>query len=164
MYLIEQGKICISMKAADGHEVTIAELGAGDFFGEMALIDGKPRSARATALEPARLAISLAQAFPLLRSGQLAGCHRNAECACASPRRTDELLQNRITRNVNEEEAATLTFADHAVDVIAEFRGSWKFIIVSLATLVVWIVANTARPVNQEPVRSVPVHPVEPRH
>jgi CRP/FNR family transcriptional regulator, cyclic AMP receptor protein len=143
MYLIEQGKICISMKAADGHELTIAELGVGDFFGEMAMLDGKPRSARATALEPARLAILSRKHFLSFVQGNSQVATEMLSALAHRLRRTDELLQNRITRNVNEEEAATLTFADHAADVIAEFGGSWKFIIVSLATLVVWIVANT---------------------
>ncbi len=143
MYLIEAGKVCISMKAADGHELTIAELGAGDFFGEMAMLDGQPRSARATALERSRLSI-------LSRDHFLKFMQNNADVALEMLsalahrlRRTDELLQNRITRNVNEEEAAHLTFADKAADVIAEFGGSWKFIICSLGIFCVWVATNT---------------------
>src|SRR5437764_10890959 len=51
MYLIEKGKIQISMKSSDGEELILAVLGQGDFFGEMALIDGHPRSANATICE-----------------------------------------------------------------------------------------------------------------
>ena len=47
MYLIEEGKVRICVRAKDGHEVTLTELHRGDFFGEMALLDGKPRSADA---------------------------------------------------------------------------------------------------------------------
>ena len=143
MYLIEKGKISISMTAADGHELTIAELSHGDFFGEMAMLDGQPRSARATAAEESRLAI-------LSREHFLSFVHGNANVAIEMLsalahrlRRTDELLQNRITRNVNEEEAAQLTFADNAADVIAEFGGSWKFIIFSLVLFVIWVAMNT---------------------
>src|SRR4029453_10063865 len=56
MYLIESGKVRICVQAKDGHEVTLAELGRGDFFGEMALFDGKPRSADAQVTQDARLA------------------------------------------------------------------------------------------------------------
>ena len=42
-----------------------------------------------------------------------------------------------------EEIAAQLTLADRAADVIAEFGGSWKFILASLLLFVVWVVANT---------------------
>jgi CRP/FNR family cyclic AMP-dependent transcriptional regulator len=142
MYLIEQGTIGISMKAADGQQLTIAELGRGEFFGEMAMIDGKPRSATATALEPSRLAI-------LSRRHFLSFVQSNSNVALEMLgalahrlRRTDELLQNRITRNVNEEEAAHLTFGDRAADTIAEFGGSWKFIIASISLFILWIGTN----------------------
>jgi len=143
MYLIESGKICISMNSADGHELTIAELSAGDFFGEMAMLDGKPRSARATALEPSRLATLSREHFLSFVQGNAQVATEMLSALAHRLRRTDELLQNRITRNVNEEEAAQLTFADKAADVIAEFGGSWKFIIVSLGILVVWVITNT---------------------
>jgi uncharacterized membrane protein len=142
MYLIEQGTIGISMKAADGQQLTIAELGRGEFFGEMAMIDGKPRSATATALESSRLAI-------LSRHHFLSFVQSNSNVALEMLgalahrlRRTDELLQNRITRNVNEEEAAHLTFGDRAADTIAEFGGSWKFIIASIGLFIIWIGTN----------------------
>src|SRR5947207_15278182 len=56
MYLIDVGKVRISVTDADGAVVTLAELGAGDFFGDMAMLDGQGRSASATAIEHARLA------------------------------------------------------------------------------------------------------------
>src|SRR3984893_12168606 len=56
MYLIDLGKVRISITDADGHVVTLAELGPGDFFGEMAMLDGHGRSADAIIIEDARLA------------------------------------------------------------------------------------------------------------
>ena len=41
---------------------------------------------------------------------------------------TDKLLQERVSRNVNEEEEKRLTLADRAADHLAEFGGSWTFI------------------------------------
>src|ERR1043166_8066894 len=57
MYLIEEGKVRICVRAKDGHEVTLTKLQRGDFFGEMALIDGQRRSADAQIVEDARLAV-----------------------------------------------------------------------------------------------------------
>ena len=51
MYIIEEGKVRIFVRAKDGHEVTLTELQRGDFFGEMVLLDGKPRSADARVAE-----------------------------------------------------------------------------------------------------------------
>ncbi|MBV9211448.1 MAG: cyclic nucleotide-binding domain-containing protein, partial [Acidobacteria bacterium] len=57
MYLIETGRVRIHLQDTSGHDVTLAEFAGGDFFGEMAILDGKPRSASATVIEPARIAI-----------------------------------------------------------------------------------------------------------
>jgi uncharacterized membrane protein len=58
-------------------------------------------------------------------------------------RHTDELLRHSATRNVNVEEAARLTFADRAADIIAEFGGSWKFILSGVVFLNAWVLLNT---------------------
>jgi CRP-like cAMP-binding protein len=50
MFIIKSGSIKIS-KVVDGTEVTLAMLKAGDMFGEMALLERKPRSANAIATE-----------------------------------------------------------------------------------------------------------------
>ena len=48
-YLIEQGQVEVS-KALDGQTVHLAYLGVGEIFGEMSMIDEKPRSATVTAV------------------------------------------------------------------------------------------------------------------
>ena len=143
MYLIDVGKVRISITDADGAVVTLAELGAGDFFGEMAMLDGQGRSANATATEDARLAkltrddfLSFMRSDPRVTLELLTALTQRL-------RRTDELLRHRVSRNVNQEEALRMTFADRAADRIAEFGGSWKFIIFSIALFAVWVAANT---------------------
>ena len=142
-YLIERGMVRISMKSADGEELILAELGRGDFFGEMALIDGKARSANATAMEASRLLVLSRKHFLTFLSSSPNVALEMLTALTRRLRRTDELLHHLATRNVNEEEAAHLTFADRAADVIAEFGGSWKFIIFSLILFTLWIAANT---------------------
>src|SRR2546422_2683045 len=94
----------------------------------MAILDEQPRSADATVTANTRLAI-------LSRNDFRAFLHKNPDIALGiltamihRLRRTDELLRHRVSRNVNEEEAARLTLADRMADMIAEFGGSWKFI------------------------------------
>jgi CRP-like cAMP-binding protein len=57
LYLILSGAVKIARTGRDGRDVTVAVLGEGNFFGEMSLLDGQPRSASATALQPSRLLV-----------------------------------------------------------------------------------------------------------
>ena len=143
MYLIERGKVRISITDEDRKEITLAELAQGDFFGEMSLIDGRQRSADASVIDDARFAV-------LSRADFLTFVRSNPDVALGMLgalsdrlRRTDELLRSRVSRNANEEERKRATAADRAADLIAEFGGSWKFIGVSVALILFWIVFNT---------------------
>ena len=49
-----------------------------------------------------------------------------------------------LSSNINLEFEETLTFGEALADKIAEFGGSWKFIILFAAVLIVWIGINTA--------------------
>jgi len=62
MYLIRQGQIKI-VKGKGDEERVLAVLKEGDFFGEMAIIDGSPRSAGAVAVTPVSLLVIDEQTF-----------------------------------------------------------------------------------------------------
>jgi signal transduction histidine kinase len=51
MYLVGQGSVKISKSGRGGQQETLGFIKSGNFFGEMALLDGEPRSAMATAAE-----------------------------------------------------------------------------------------------------------------
>lgn len=61
LYVIREGKVKITINSPEGHEVVLAVFGPGDYFGELALLDGQPRSASAVALDDV-------EAFALQRS------------------------------------------------------------------------------------------------
>jgi CRP/FNR family transcriptional regulator, cyclic AMP receptor protein len=143
MYLIESGRIRISITDEDAREITLADLAQGDFFGEMALIDGRKRSADARVVQDARLAILSRPAFlGFVRSNPDVAIEMLSALS-ERLRRTDELLRSRVSRNVNEEQALRLTVADRAADLIAEFGGSWKFIGASIGLIILWIIFNS---------------------
>jgi CRP/FNR family cyclic AMP-dependent transcriptional regulator len=52
LHIVANGAVKIVLPSAEGEEAIIATLREGDFFGELSLLDGAPRSATATALEP----------------------------------------------------------------------------------------------------------------
>src|SRR6266567_8789779 len=143
MYIIERGKVRICVQATDGHELTLTELGRGDFFGEMALLEGQRRSANAVVADDARLAVLSREHFlSFMRSTPNVALEMLTALANRL-RHTDELLRRSATRNVNVEEAAQLTLADRAADIIAEFGGSWKFIFAAVLFFNSWVLINT---------------------
>src|SRR6266566_7322080 len=52
LHIIVSGSVKIVLPSTEGDEAIIATLRPADFFGELALLDGQPRSATATAVEP----------------------------------------------------------------------------------------------------------------
>ncbi len=146
MYLIDIGKVRISITDADGHVVTLAEFGPGDFFGDMAMLDGQGRSANAVATENARLAKLTRDDFLSFMRSDPGVTLELLTALTARLRRTDELLRHRVSRNVNQEQEARLTAADRAADMLASFGGSWKFIITFVALLNLWVLVNLLLP------------------
>src|ERR1700737_634214 len=50
--LIKEGQVKVTMISPEGKEIILSMLGAGEFFGEMSLLDDAPRSATVIATEP----------------------------------------------------------------------------------------------------------------
>lgn len=55
LFIVEEGTVRIYMPGAQGTDLTLAVMGPGDFFGDMSLLDGRPRSASAAAVTDATL-------------------------------------------------------------------------------------------------------------
>ncbi len=69
MYIIREGRVKVTLSSEDGREKIMDFLTAGDFFGEMSLLDRAPRSASVETVEPVRLlALSRGDFLDLLRN------------------------------------------------------------------------------------------------
>ncbi len=64
-YIIVRGRVEVS-KVIDGQRVALDTLGVGSIFGEMSLIDGRPRSATVTALEATTLSVVDSKRFQVI--------------------------------------------------------------------------------------------------
>ncbi len=56
-FVIQEGDVTIAMRSPTGQDITLALLGPGDSFGELALLDDEPRSASATVTREAQLLV-----------------------------------------------------------------------------------------------------------
>jgi CRP-like cAMP-binding protein len=63
VFFVLRGRVRIVNYSNTGREIAFALAGPGDYFGELAAIDGKPRSATVVALDECRLATLPPQAF-----------------------------------------------------------------------------------------------------
>jgi CRP/FNR family cyclic AMP-dependent transcriptional regulator len=63
LYVICSGKVKVIINDDEGREVILSVLGAGDYFGEMALLDNEPRSACVMTKEPTEIMMISKQSF-----------------------------------------------------------------------------------------------------
>jgi CRP/FNR family cyclic AMP-dependent transcriptional regulator len=63
MYIILEGQVRIVLPSDNGEEALLGVLDSGDFFGELSLIDGQPRSATIMTSEPTDTAVLHRDAF-----------------------------------------------------------------------------------------------------
>jgi CRP-like cAMP-binding protein len=63
LYLVAEGQVRLAIATADGRELSFQIAVAGDLIGEIAVLDGGPRSAEATALTPVTVFVIERSAF-----------------------------------------------------------------------------------------------------
>jgi CRP/FNR family transcriptional regulator, cyclic AMP receptor protein len=92
MMAVAVGTVRISLPTAKGKELILADLPAGELLGEIALLDGMPRSADATALTNCELIIlERRDVLPFLERNP-AACLKLMEMLCRRIRRSDERM------------------------------------------------------------------------
>ena len=98
MYVIRSGRIRI-YRAVGKDEVELATLGAGDFFGEMALLEGLPRSASAQVVEDCELIEVDASTFETMVRASSEIALRIMRALASRVRELDFRLQNLLTES-----------------------------------------------------------------
>ncbi len=94
MVAVLSGRMRISATSPEGREITLNMIDAGEVFGEMALLDGKTRSADATALEDSQLLLVERRDFLPHLMSNLTLALRLIDVLCARLRDTSETLGN----------------------------------------------------------------------
>lgn len=101
LFIVEDGSVRIYVPSIQGADLTLAILGPGDFFGDLSLLDGQPRSAGADAMQDTH-------ALVLERSDFMALMQSRPEAALA--------VMSVVARRLREtdEMASDLAFLDVA--------------------------------------------------
>ncbi len=142
MFIVAEGQVNIFLPGEASRRVSLKDVAQGEYLGELALFDDKPRSASALATTDAllleldratlsRYLVARPQAaMILLRT--LAG----------RLRATNEMLSQRAAKNVVAELDSKLTWALKLADRVAEINGSWTFILILFGMTFAWMLIN----------------------
>jgi uncharacterized membrane protein len=143
MFIVEDGaiEICV-LSVQDQEDIRVSTINKGGFFGELALISGLPRTATAKAIEDCRLLEMWREEFiefmstrPIVAISMIDEIGRRLQA-------TNELVTSMASRNINEEMDEQMSFGDRLADRVADFVGSWKFVIYFLVGVGIWCVLN----------------------
>lgn len=114
--VVESGLVRLGLTSADGREMVLALMGPGDFFGELALLDGRPRSADAVAAEETRLLLLSRERFLRVLEARPRVAIELLQVLSERIRRDTQLLQDAVFLDVPARLAAVLLRLAGAAD------------------------------------------------
>ncbi|MCC7009636.1 MAG: cyclic nucleotide-binding domain-containing protein [Acidobacteria bacterium] len=138
LYVIETGRVRIWVRDADGNDVTLSELGPGDFFGEMAVIDGGTRSANATTVDDSTLRCLRRQVFEDFLIAHPKAALDVIRGVGARLRQTNLLVSERVARNANVVHEQGLSVLDRVAMIVTDKIGSVGFFLIIATWTLVW--------------------------
>jgi len=143
LYIVRAGEVEIFFKNHTGERILLETAGKGDFFGEISLLDGGPRTASAVVTKDLEaVVVDRGDLEEFLRVRPAAAM----ELLTAAGRRLREsarLLRSTASRNINEETEDKRTAVMRAADWISDFSGSLPFLFIHCGIFLLWIVLNT---------------------
>ena len=102
------GSVKVSVASAEGKDIVLNVFREGDVFGEIALLDGRPRTADATAMSDCELIVIERRDFVPFLSGQPDVMLKFIEILCSRLRHTSEQVQDITFLNLPTRLAKTL--------------------------------------------------------
>jgi uncharacterized membrane protein len=144
LFVLKSGEVEMSFRNNLGEHIVVETARAGDFFGELSLLDGGPRTASATVIEDVEaLVVDRGDLDEFLRLHPPAAL----DLLAATGRRLREsarLLRHPASRDYNEEAEDRRTRVMRIADWISEFSGSIPFLLIHCVLFFLWIIDNVA--------------------
>jgi len=99
-FVIVRGSVKVFVDSPDGREVVLTHLQAGDFFGEMALLEGETRSASVTALTEAEVVVLAREDFFAALAADFSLAKKVLQALSARLRRANEVIESLALQDV----------------------------------------------------------------
>lgn len=107
MYVIQAGKVKITKRVQDQEKV-LATLGPGDFFGEMSILNNKPRSATAEVVEEAKVLVVEPKMFERMIRGNIEIAVRIIKTLAKRLQEADDQIASLLIKDANSRVVHTL--------------------------------------------------------
>ena len=143
LYIVKSGEVELFIKDTAGQKIVLKTATKDDLFGEISMLDNRPRSATAVALMDSELYVLDRDDLLFLFQKQPDSGLNMLAAICGMLRDADNLLRTRVVRNVNIEMEEKFSTLQRIADWIAWFSGSMQFLIVNGLWFIVWIGINT---------------------
>jgi len=142
MCVVKSGTVEMNVRTKTGERVFLESAEAGDFFGEISLLDGGPRTATAIVTKSGEaIVIDRDDLDELLRIRPAAAM--NLLIATGKRLRVNaSLLRNTASRNVNDQIEIKSNVIMRMADWVANFSGSITFLILHVIIFAIWIGLN----------------------
>ncbi len=150
LYIVRSGEVELYVKDTTGQKIVLTTVEKNELFGELSMLDSRPRSATSVALIDSELLLLDRDDLLLLFKKQPDAALNMLAAMSGMLRKVDRLLQTRVSRNVNEEMDEKLPALQRIADWIAWFSGSMHFLILNGLWFGIWIGANTIPPVEKQ--------------
>jgi len=142
-YVVVSGRVRLTTVDEDNQEVVVDEPTHGEFFGFASMLEQTPHQTSAMAVDEVEcLEVSREDISILLQRKPLAGMDMLTVLG-RQFHASQQLVRKRATRNANEIIERRTTFGERIADSVAQFGGSWTFIILFGAVLAVYTAVNT---------------------
>jgi CRP/FNR family transcriptional regulator, cyclic AMP receptor protein len=141
-YILLAGNVQVTTVDEDHLEVLVDQPGHGQFFGFASMLEQTPHQTSALAMEETTcVEISRDDIATLLQRKPLAGMDMLTVLGHQF-HASQQLVRLRASRNANDVIEEEYTFGEHIADKVASFGGSWAFIILFAAVLIVYTCIN----------------------
>ena len=124
MYILRTGEVEVFIKDTTGSKIIVERPTAGDFFGELSLLDGGSRTASVVAVEDVEALLVDRNDLELLLQRHPSATIDLLTAMGKRLRLTAEMLRRTASRNVNEEMEQQSTTIERMADWISAF--SWS--------------------------------------